>query len=1168
MRQTYLIVFTTLFITFKSAFGQVTYSNLVVDPVGPPLTNYTSLGEWNVDGNFENWNTADMSNTVVLTGALTGTASGTDARLMVQNIVGGADLDLGFNDYLDIRLQLPADYNGDVVIQYGTTATPNFSGTRVLTIPSARIPKDGAFHVYRFDLGLEIYWRSFLRDIRIDPLDATGTGKTFSVDYVRVGDLTGDIYLPRYTTGGPAPGVNHELGRPVIEMVSKRFRFLWDTVVATQNGWTANTPRGTLRNLEECWQFYVKILGYREPSESWNPANRNGNKYKVNMSTWHSGYWAGNEAPGSVAHGRLNITPDGLRVDPPTWVIPHELMHVFQFHQRDGGQTVHGSWSEGHANYGRELWLNYFQVLFPANERSGIDANYIHSGHMIVAHGRDYYLSWPFFMYLDENPDGLPDLGFGTVANIWKSNQSGVYPYNTLEQMTPVSTLKEIIGNFAKRQLTFDYQNQTAITNALNTQTPTVWRRFQLTELVQRPDDTNWWRVPMQIAPMQGAYATHELIPHGNGDDRVVTVNFHGLPDSSRGADWRASFIAIANNGAERYSTLWNAGSNSITLASNENRLYLCVAGTPNTISAHEFSDVSHPYRSHASKFRFHYEVQVFGATPRESTNNTAGLVQHANGGGWKSTTATVDATAYIGPNARVLNTAQVRNTARIEDYAVVSDTAQVLNTAVVSGHAWVRNNSRVRNNARVRDWAIVSGSAAVADNARVLQHAQVTAGIVTNFAIAKGCAILQGGLISGWGIIDGDFMASRNVSNGVAFGHLPFSGVPDEYVRSISNRLYARYEFSSANQSMVRDETGVTDGYAIGSPAWSGNLAGRSGVLSFNGTNQYVALDRSLSDFRDMTVAVWARWSGGASNQPIWHFGSATNKSMFLTPDDGTGHLKFNIRNGGAEQSLVAPAALLSNVWTHIIVTVSNGTIWRLYINSILQQEANAAITPEQLNAPNTGTGAQHNYLARGQDNLLPFYKGALDSFRVYSRALPPAEIATLAPGNTVPILSAISNFVVNAGVTLVVTNTATDPGLPWETLTFSISNAPSGAAIETNTGVFTWRPSVAQANSTNNIQVRVTDNGLPNNLSASRNFTVTVSPVGSPTFTSATLSEGQFALQVNGDASLDYTIQSSTNLVDWTTVFTTNSPALPFEWVDPSLIQEMLFYRILLGP
>src|SRR5215475_9594836 len=82
---------------------------VTIDPV-VALTNYTSLGEWNTDGNFEGWSTGQITNAVVAGGNLSGGASGTDSQLLKTNFAGGPDLDLGFNDYLEVRLQLPADY--------------------------------------------------------------------------------------------------------------------------------------------------------------------------------------------------------------------------------------------------------------------------------------------------------------------------------------------------------------------------------------------------------------------------------------------------------------------------------------------------------------------------------------------------------------------------------------------------------------------------------------------------------------------------------------------------------------------------------------------------------------------------------------------------------------------------------------------------------------------------------------------------------------------------------------------------------------------------------------------------------------------------------------------------------------------------------------------------
>jgi alpha-L-arabinofuranosidase len=168
-------------------------------------------------------------------------------------------------------------------------------------------------------------------------------------------------------------------------------------------------------------------------------------------------------------------------------------------------------------------------------------------------------------------------------------------------------------------------------------------------------------------------------------------------------------------------------------------------------------------------------------------------------------------------------------------------------------------------------------------------------------------------------------------------------------------------------------------------------------------------------------------------------------------------------------------------------------------------------------------------------------------------------------------PVLAAISNRTVNPGQTVAFTASATDTNLPPPTLTFSLlAGAPTNATLNTNTGAFSWRPLVTQANSINSITLQVTASGngaAPQ--SASQSFTVTVNPLTAPSVTSAALSNGQVGFQIGGAAGPDYAVQSSTDLVAWTTLFITNSPAPPFNWVDtnaPSLPRQ--FYRVKIGP
>jgi hypothetical protein len=174
----------------------------------------------------------------------------------------------------------------------------------------------------------------------------------------------------------------------------------------------------------------------------------------------------------------------------------------------------------------------------------------------------------------------------------------------------------------------------------------------------------------------------------------------------------------------------------------------------------------------------------------------------------------------------------------------------------------------------------------------------------------------------------------------------------------------------------------------------------------------------------------------------------------------------------------------------------------------------------------------------------------------------------ATLTVGNTAPALAPVSDQTVNVGITLNVTNVATDPDVPPQILTFALLTAPANAALDSGTGIFTWRATVASAGTTNPVTLTVTDNGSPN-LSATNSFIVIVNPVAQPTASSAIYANGHFSLTINGDAGPDYIVQVSTDLINWQSLSTNSSPSLPFTFTDTNAsAMPVQFYRILLGP
>ena len=178
-----------------------TNARVTMDPASK-LANFTSLGEWNNLGDAEGWTLAGISGATVSGGTLDGTGNAAVARISKLGLRNGPDLDLGFNDFLDARVQLPANFAGDLQLCYGSTFAPGIDAARVLTVPNVRIPKDGVAHVYRFDLGLEVPWRGSLTDLCVEFTNATNV--MFAVDYVRVGDPAADLYRPRITAECPA----------------------------------------------------------------------------------------------------------------------------------------------------------------------------------------------------------------------------------------------------------------------------------------------------------------------------------------------------------------------------------------------------------------------------------------------------------------------------------------------------------------------------------------------------------------------------------------------------------------------------------------------------------------------------------------------------------------------------------------------------------------------------------------------------------------------------------------------------------------------------------------------------------------------------------------------------------------------------------------------------
>jgi uncharacterized repeat protein (TIGR01451 family) len=173
----------------------------------------------------------------------------------------------------------------------------------------------------------------------------------------------------------------------------------------------------------------------------------------------------------------------------------------------------------------------------------------------------------------------------------------------------------------------------------------------------------------------------------------------------------------------------------------------------------------------------------------------------------------------------------------------------------------------------------------------------------------------------------------------------------------------------------------------------------------------------------------------------------------------------------------------------------------------------------------------------------------------------------------NEPPVLAPIADRTIHVGMTLVISNSATDSDLPTNALSFNLYPGPAGANINPTNGVLIWTPDNSFANTTNPVTVVVTDNNPDavnsQNLSDAKSFTVFVA--AAPTFSSAVISNDTLTLTWSAISGQTYRVQYNTNLWDnnWIDlppdVTATNTTA---SQKDSTLTDTQRFYRVMVLP
>ncbi len=247
------------------------------------------------------------------------------------------------------------------------------------------------------------------------------------------------------------------------------------------------------------------------------------------------------------------------------------------------------------------------------------------------------------------------------------------------------------------------------------------------------------------------------------------------------------------------------------------------------------------------------------------------------------------------------------------------------------------------------------------------------------------------------------------------AYGHADFDLMPLAWTADnwplATNDWSAVYHFDADAADANGQYTGLLQGNAA-----IQNDTVHSHVLNLNGATQSAWLPPGVGYAQ--TFAAVVNWRGGGAWQRIFDFGYDTSRTVMLTPASGDNVLRCDINPGGNLQTLQWNRPLPTNQWTHVAVTL-DGNRGVLYVNGA------PVATNTSMNLLPVNVAMQTNYLGRSKFSADPFFNGEFASFRIYGRALSPAEIvapvprilkpevgASWSPGNSITIAGGATDF------------------------------------------------------------------------------------------------------------------------------------------------------------
>ncbi|HZF01580.1 MAG TPA: protease pro-enzyme activation domain-containing protein [Methylomirabilota bacterium] len=426
---------------------------------------------------------------------------------------------------------------------------------------------------------------------------------------------------------------------------------------------------------------------------------------------------------------------------------------------------------------------------------------------------------------------------------------------------------------------------------------------------------------------------------------------------------------------------------------------------------------------------------------------------------------------------------------------------------------------------------------------------------VVTNFsgAVTSGVATLTVTVISNPPPPVANF--SGNPTNGAVPLTVNFTNLSSGATNYVWN-FGDSHSSTNANPSNVYTNAGSYTVTLTAIGAGGANILARTNFIVVTNVPPTANFSASPTNGISPLTVSFTNLSSGATNYN-WNFGdgqiSASANPIHVYTNTGSFTVMLNAIGAGGTNTFSRANYIVATNSTPILSPISDKTIIELatltFTNTATDADGDLLLFSLDSGAPTNATINSATGIFSWMPTEAQGSGTNLISVRVTDNGVPPLSAmqtftVVVSESNLPPVLAPIAGRTIHVGTTLTITNSATDPDIPTNILTFSLTNAPASAVINSTNGIFTWTPGNVFTNTTNSVTVVVTDYNPwainDQHLSDSKTFQIVVVPP--PSFLTSqppvTFTNGAITISWGAISGQMYRVQFTENLgaTNWT--------------------------------